>query len=270
MHNKAKIYEKVDGTRELKLIESPTRQAKQEQTNHENTAKIIAGYSKLEGTLEPTLFIIISGGIKREKDYFRVILSNIENFPRLRIHFVAEDQETNEEGLSPRKMYRVTNQIKSKYDKSKGEDVRDNIYLVVDVDDFIEEILEIKPLCENDNMHLIISNSCFEVWLYYGKFSEPPKDFQIPSKSTKISSAFKNYLGNNKNIKGGINPQKAIFDIETAINNAKINYKEDENGIPLLFSTSMFKLAENMLELLKEDLEKFKELQKNNRLRYLN
>ena len=82
MHNKAKIYEKVDGTRELKLIESPTIQAKQEQTNHENTAKIIAGYSKLEGTLEPTLFIIISGGIKREKDYFRVILSNIGIFSK--------------------------------------------------------------------------------------------------------------------------------------------------------------------------------------------
>lgn len=54
---------------------------------------------------------------------------------------------------------------------------------------------------------------------------------------------------------GGINPIKALYDIETSIRNARATYVEDANGIPALFSTNMYVLAEHIQPLLKEGLD---------------
>jgi hypothetical protein len=44
--------------------------------------------------------------------------------------------------------------------------------------------------------------------------------------------------------------------IEQNIKNAQIHYEEDENGIPKLFSTNMFALAEEILPLIDSELKK--------------
>lgn len=102
---------------------------------------------------------------------------------------------------------------------------------------------------------MIISNSCFEVWLYYAEKSNRPLDFVIPQNKLEISSAFKTWA--NTQIKGGLKPKKAIFNIERNIANAKNNYVE-ENGFPTLFSTQMFRLAEQMLPFVKDGLVQLK------------
>ncbi|MDR1224627.1 MAG: RloB family protein [Tannerella sp.] len=53
-----------------------------------------------------------------------------------------------------------------------------------------------------------------------------------------------------------INPAKAILNIEQNIENAKKHYKEDENGIPALFSTNMFLLAEDFFPLIESELKR--------------
>lgn len=59
---------------------------------------------------------------------------------------------------------------------------------------------------------------------------------------------------------GGVNPTKAIYDIETNIRNARATYVADANGIPTLFSTNMFELAERIQPLLKDGLEALKKI----------
>ena len=196
--------------------------------------------------LPKTFFIIISGGEKREKDYFN-ILKNHDKFNRIRLDCVSDPLK-----LSPDGMYELAEYKKNQYLSSWNEDDEpDKIYLVSDVDHFISELIRIKPKCEKEDFKLIVSNSCFEVWLYYAYLDMIP-NFPIPDDPLKISTKFKGWL--NDAIPGGAKPNKAIFNIYANIKNARNNYAEGTNGIPLLFSTNMFLLAEDLIPLIEPEL----------------
>lgn len=156
---------------------------------------------------------------------------------------------------------------KEQYKKSQDEENPDKIFLLSDVDHFYSELKGIIGTCEKEQMHLIISNPCFEIWLYYGEFSEQPTGFDKPDNELKISSAFKTYLDRKKS--GGINPKHAIYNIETAIKNARNNYSTDKFGIPILFSTNMFRLAEELLPLINSELKDCDSKRKKVRNEYL-
>jgi len=195
--------------------------------------------------LPKAFFIIISGGEVREKDYFR-FLSIQDKFKRIKLEFIADPLK-----LSPDGMYELAEYKKEHYETSRNEDAEpDKMYLLSDVDHFISELLRIKPKCEDVGFNLIISNSCFEVWLYYAYHDAIPS-FPLPPDPLKISGKFKGWLPSV--IPGGIKPKKAILSIYNNIKNAKKNYREDENGIPLLFSTNMYLLAENLLPLIEPE-----------------
>lgn len=196
--------------------------------------------------LPKTFFIIISGGEKREKDYFK-IFKNHDKFNRIRLDFVSDPFK-----LSPDGMYELAEYKKNQYLSSWNEDDEpDKIYLVSDVDHFMSELIRIKPKCEKEDFKLIISNSCFEVWLYYACLDVIP-NFPMPDDPLRISAKFKGWL--NDAIPGGAKPNKAIFNIYDNIKNARKNYAEDTNGIPSLFSTNMFLLAEDLLPLIEPEL----------------
>jgi hypothetical protein len=191
-------------------------------------------------------FVIISGGQVREKDYFKKI-SVHDNFNRIKLEFIADPLK-----LSPDGMLELAQYKKNRFKSSKHtDDEPDKIYLISDVDHFMTELLRIKPTCDSEKFKLIISNSCFEVWLYYAYHDVIP-NFPIPSDYLKISSKFKGWLP--CVIRGGIKPEKAILDIYQNIENAKKNYMEDANGIPELFSTNMFELAQDLLPLIEPEL----------------
>ncbi len=207
----------------------------------------IAGYQKTDIEKMPkAFFIIISGGEDREKDYFKII-SFQDKFKRIKLEFIADPLK-----LSPDGMFELAEYKKARYTTSLNRDAEpDKIYLISDVDHFMNELLKIKPKCESEGFNLIISNSCFEVWLYYAYHDSIP-GFQLPLDPLKISSKFKGWLPSV--IRGGIKTTKAILNIYINIDNAKINYKEDENGIPVLFSTNMYLLAEDLLPLIEPEL----------------
>lgn len=206
-----------------------------------------SAFQKPDAEEQPkSFFVIISGGEVREKNYFR-ITSNKDRFKRIKLEFITDPLK-----LSPDGMYELAEYKKAHYSSSRNEDAEpDKIYLISDVDHFITELIRIKPKCEIEGFHLIISNSCFEIWLYYAYCDKIPS-FSIPNDVLKISSKFKGWLPSA--VPGGIKPLKAILNIYTNIENAKNNYKEDENGIPLLFSTNMFLLAEELLPLIEPEL----------------
>lgn len=216
----------------------------------------ISGYTKPEATLLPqALFVIYSGGTEREKDYFRLIDRNSSLFPLIRIAFHAEPNF--EKGGKPSIMQFAIDKT-NEYKESATKENPDKYFLLSDVDHFEQFLPEMKTDCENNNINLIISNSCFEVWLYYAEKSDRCTEFKIPQNKLNISSAFKTWV--NTQIKGGLKPIKAIFNIEQNIKNAKCNYFEAD-GFPTLFSTQMFRLAEQMSPYVKNGLE---ELKKNN------
>lgn len=163
-------------------------------------------------------------------------------------------------------MFELVEYKKTRYTPSLSRgDYPDKIYLISDIDYLMNELLRIKPKCESEGFNLIISNSCFDVWLYYAYHVTMP-NFQLPSDPLKISGKFKGWLP--RVIRGGISPKKAILNIHINIKNAKINYREDENGIPLLFSTNMYLLAEDLLHFIEPELLKIIKENKRNEERF--
>ena len=205
-------------------------------------------YKKKEGVLSPkSFFVIISGGEKRERQYFQLV-SNIDNFGRIKIQFLVDPKQLYPDGLLETAISK-----QGRY-KTSQEDAPDKFFIVSDVDHFYNDLVRIKSKCEKIDISLIINNSCFEIWLYYGKFANKPTDFDIPVDKLKISQSFKTYL--DRKVKGGVNPIYAIFDIFVAIDNARNNYEEDTNRKPKLFSSNMFLLAEEILPFIDNELMK--------------
>ena len=207
---------------------------------------LFKGYSKAESWRTPkTFYVLISGGEKREKDYFKMLLSG-DKFKRIKLSFEVDAKRLYPEGLLQ------TAIDKKKYYASSQEDAPDHFFIISDIDHFYNDLVKIQPQCTKEHIELIMSNPCFEIWLYYGREKNPPKDFVIPTDRLKISQTFKTYLGTK--VKGGVNPKKALFDIKSAIDHAEKHYEKDDNGIPKLFSTNMFVLASQLLPLIDKEL----------------
>lgn len=210
-----------------------------------------SAYTKPEATLQPKAFLIVfSGGTEREKNYFYLIKHNPSLYPDIKVDFFAEPNF--EKGGKPLITSFAISKVKE-YRESASVDNPDSFWLLTDVDHFEQFLAEMRAECDENGIQLIISNSCFEVWLYYAEKADKCIGFDIPDDKNKISSAFKSWA--NTQIKGGLKPRKAILMIEQNIANARANYYE-ENGLPTLFSTQMFHLAEEMLPYVKEGNQK--------------
>jgi hypothetical protein len=231
---------------------------KEHETGIDNTAKKsipIVGvlhldnthYIKPDSTVLPKAFVVIfSGGEEREKDYFHLITKNPDIYSNIRIDFFPNPNF--KKGGKPEIVEFAINKKKD-YQESVNEDNPDSYYLLTDIDHFEEFLQWMAEECNKNDIELIISNSCFEVWLYYAEKDDKCVDFIVPKNILEISSEFKTWA--NTVVKGGLKPTKAILKIEQNIENARKNYSE-ENGIPTLFSTQMYRLAEKMLPYIKE------------------
>jgi hypothetical protein len=202
-------------------------------------------YSKAENVLQPKAFVVVfSNGEVREKNYFQWMMYHCA---RLRLEFFSNP-------VSPDDMLDGVKSKKDEYASTAGEESPDTYYLVTDVDHFYTVILRCQSDYEKEGVKLIVSNPCFEVWLYYSKRDDMFDGFVMPENPLKLSQEVKRFL--NEQIPGGCNPKTAIFDIKANIANARKNYDEDGSGIPVLFATSMFRLAEEVLPFIEDEIEK--------------
>lgn len=200
---------------------------------------------KERGERDVSLFIIYCGGAKKELNYFKAIIRNEKIFEKIKICYVTGTDQIEE---------LVKKAIEDIEKSLGGRDINDNVYLLTDMDNFREDIIAQQSSCFRNNINMIVSNPCFEIWLYYSQFENTP-DFK-PSAPLKISHEFKTYLNSISQSTGGINPCTAIFEIETANKNSLRNYSEDEYKLPELFSTQMHILGKKLLELgIKENLQ---------------
>ena len=234
------------------VVAPPEEQEVLEQGAVETLPQIEATkYSKAENVLLPVAFIVVfSNGEVREKRYFQWMMHHCE---RLKLEFFYNP-------ISPDDLLVDVKAKKAEYDKTAGAETPDAYYTVTDVGHFYNDILRSKDGYEKEGINLIVSNPCFEVWLYYSKREDRFEGFEAPEDKQKLSQAVKRFL--NDAIPGGVNPLKAVFDIKENIANARKNYGEDEHGIPVQFATNMFLLAEDVLPYLEADIEAWKEQNK--------
>lgn len=198
-------------------------------------------YSKAEGIVQPECFVVVfCNGEKREKQYFNSIT---RLYPCVKVIFHAWP-------ISPDDMLECCLETKKNYSITAGEECPDTYYAVTDVDHFYSVIVRCMSEYERNGISIIISNPCFEVWLYYSRKADRFDGFEMPDDPLKVSHCVKQFL--DKRIKGGCDPRKAVMNIRQNIVNAQNNYSVDENGVPTLFSTSMFLFAEAVLPYIKQ------------------
>lgn len=241
-----RIYRKPNPIREDIQIDTGESESIDSETLSVPLVKTTATqYSKAEGILKPEVFVVVfSNGEVREKNYF---LWMKRNCAKLKLEFFANP-------VSPDDLFEDVKKKKTEYASTGDRDIPDTYYTLTDVDHFYNVIVSSKPKYEKEGIQLIVSNPCFEVWLYYSKRSDKFDGFVMPSQQLKLSQEVKRFL--NDKIPGGCNPKKAVFDIQQNIANAQKNYAEDEQGVPSIFATNMFLLAQHVLPYIIEGLKK--------------
>lgn len=212
------------------------------------------GYTRdvpLELVRDYKLFAIACEGSKREPDYFKILryLSK-----KIAVD-VIEDIVSEEEALSinPNKSApKWVLERAVRYIEKEGLNNDDDLWIVMDVDRWSEEQLrEVASYCNQfPNWNIVISNPCFEVWLYFHKKSD------IKISASVSCGEFKTEISTFE--KGGYNPLKFLPHFVEAIENAKAADSDKNHFIPKPKETKVYKLGEAILEVIgKNDFDKF-------------
>lgn len=230
------------------------------QQNNLDVSKIPSAYQKPEGVLSSNLVFALSGGEKKEKDFLRELIKQ-RRLHSLRVVFMSEKGQ----GLQPYQMNAKWLEIqKNGAFVIEGQtfhlDAMDEVFLLSDVDEFYDQLVKIiKETPAESQGQWIISNPCFEIWLYYCYLNDPEHDLEqlIPLTVSERSQRLKS-LGHTL-VPGGLNPCLAFERMTVGIENSKVHYSKDENAIPVLFATQMYKMAQYIIDTLNEKSNEYAE-----------
>jgi hypothetical protein len=197
------------------------------------------------------LFAIACEGGKREPGYFNVF----QHLSRKIKVDVIENYVTDEEmfrkfetNSAPRW---VLDRAMRYIEKNDLKD-EDDLWFVIDRDRWTDsQIRELASFCEKyPNWHIVISNPCFEVWLYFHKKAD------IESSTSVSCNNFKKEISNLE--RGGYHPLKFIPDFPKATINAKANDSDKKHFMPKTKETKVYLLAEAiMAKVNKSDITEF-------------
>lgn len=213
--------------------------------------KVSPAYSKTDGILSTNLVFVLSGGEKRENDFLRELIRQRE-LHSLRVAFMSEKGQ----GLQPYQMQERWSEIQStgmfKIDSQVYHlDTTDKVFLLSDVDEFYDQLAKINS--NNTGKHecqWIVSNPCFEIWLYYCYLDNPEIDLgclkaEPAAKRSKKMKAMGNTL-----VSGGLNPRLAFENMLNGIEHSIAYYAEDDNEIPVLYATQMHEMAQYLVDVM--------------------
>ena len=260
-------YKKDSGTQELE----PLNHVDSDGTDYVIGDEVMASdvpsmYSKSDGTLPYELVFVISGGAKRERDFLKVLIKGT-GLSSLRVIFLSKEGQ----GLHPDQMQERWKDIRTSgivdTDMQKFQlDVMDKVFLLTDVDEFYDKLVDIlREKAEGDNGEWVISNPCFEIWLYYCYLNNPEEDLAVLKELSlaKRSQTMKS-LGDAL-IPGGLNSIRAFEHMYEGIKNSSSRYALDENSIPLLFATQMHLMARYLVDTLNSNAGEYDDYVRNKR-----
>lgn len=227
------------------------------------THRQLKGYEKTDGVMSYSIVCVISGGEKRECDFLRALIRQ-RDLHSLRVAFISREGQ----GLQPYQMQEQWNEIqKTKTfifnDNVFHLDETDSVFLLSDVDEFYGQLVKIlKNHNEEDTGQWIISNPCFEIWLYYCLCDKPDEDLaSIEHLAQNKRSQELKHLGHTV-IAGGLNPIKAFEHMQEGIDHSISHYAEDGNAIPVLFATQMHKMAQFLIDTMNRNRGEYNEFVK--------
>ena len=197
------------------------------------------------------LFAIACEGRKREPAYFSVFQYISRRIAVDVIEEIVTDTDMNAINKSaPRWLLDRA----MKYIEKEGLSDDDDLWFVMDKDRWSEvQLREIAHYCEQyPNWHIVISNPCFEVWLYFHKRKDISR-----SKSASCND-FKNEISTFE--KGGFHPFTYVPNLSAAVINAKTADKDPTHFIPLFKQTKVYQLGETLTSFIgKKDFDNFLE-----------
>ena len=205
-----------------------------------------SAYRKDDASVSASIIFVLSGGEEREKNYFK----SITKIKSIVVAFKSKEYQ----GLNPYqlntiveetlKTHRFDTEIQS-YHFQKD----DKLFVLQDLDEFEHDLCKILPIQKSSQVQWLISNPCFEMWLYYHYKDEAPQSVlvEMESMTTKQRSKWLKARLNDI-IKGGADPTKALEYVQEAISRSRKYYSE-KNSIPLLYATQMDKLGEHIIAL---------------------
>jgi len=197
------------------------------------------------------LFAIACEGGKREPAYFRFF----ENMSRKVTVDIIEDKISEQELKHKYETKSAPKWVLDravKYIDKEGLTYEDDLWFVMDKDHWTnEQLREIADYCNDyPNWHIVVSNPCFEVWLYLHK--KP----QIPNAKTVKCKTLKTEIG--KLEKGGYSPEKFIPHLPDAIINAEKKDSNKAHFLPNQGETKVYQLGKALIKVIgKNDFEAF-------------
>jgi len=195
---------------------------------------------------------IFSEGAVREFEYFQYFVE-IDSRINIEVYKLGKHEDNSPSGLlkiAENCILKTNENPNPKYNFIDG----DQVWIVLDTDkdkadSRTPQLKQIKNrLKERDSWFLSVSNPCFEVWLYYHFFSEKP-ELDYPEKCPH----WKRFL--NESIRGGFDSRKHPIYIEKARSNA-LRTIDLVEGLPGLGCTEVYQLADSIIPLLKEKIDK--------------
>lgn len=218
----------------------------------------LKGYEKKDGIMSYNIVCVISGGEKRERDFLQTLIRQ-QDIHSLRVAFISKEGQ----GLQPYQMQEQWEDIqKTKTIATSNQtfhlDEMDRVFLLSDVDDFYEQLVKILgSQGEEDQGEWIISNPCFEIWLYYCFCDKPEEDLaNVISLDPNRRSRELKQLGHSV-VAGGLNSIKAFEHMQKGIAHSIRHYAEDSNVIPVLFATQMHKMAQFLIDTMNHNRGEF-------------
>ena len=204
-------------------------------------------YEKPDPHRDSTLFIIICEGAVRELDYF----DYFDKLSRqIRVHAYSPDNHKSSPNHVLDTAYLYLEKYKDQNDEEGFDEERDQFWLVMDTDHHRDLIHEVVNECnQNQIMNYVISNPCFEVWLWY-HFREdrlPDTVDTCDKYKAKVSKLNQN---------GGFDSARHSTFIKVANTNSKNNFQA-EGYMPKVGSTTLFELGEQIFERVKGVLREY-------------
>lgn len=223
----------------------------------------IKGYEKTDGTMSYSIVCVISGGEKRERDFLKALIRQKDLYS-LRVAFVSKEGQ----GLQPYQMQKMWKEVQRSKTVAFSNmaielDEMDKVFLLTDVDEFHSQLIKIlENLGEGSSGEWIISNPCFEIWLYYCFCNNPEVDLKsiYPLEPGQRSQEMKR-LGHEV-VAGGLNSLKAFERMYDGIRHSTSHYAEDGYGIPVLYATQMHRMAKYLVETMNRNRGEYDEFVK--------
>ena len=208
-------------------------------------------YERLKPSRDSRKIYIYCEGNRREFDYFKFFCGLSSNVNIIPIPSQKGKTDPNKLMEAAIEDFAINNKMSPKYSLDVHQN--DNVWFVIDTDEWGSKISELRNFCKMQNEEIGYdtwfvsqSNPCFEIWLYYHEFDEKPVDEKV-----KRYSSLKKFV--DAMIPGGFDSRKHPAKIESAINNAGAIY-EEYNEAPVLYTTEVFKLGKVIYPFVKDVL----------------